>query len=113
MDKKPSPIDMSIIKGLIGDNEAMIRVFFQKFVDTVPSDMDAIKQSISEQDFVACKARAHKLKSSAKAIGAINLADICQTIEDTSLQKDQDNSNKLLIELITEFDTCKQYINAR
>lgn len=111
MDKRPIPIDTSIIKGLIGDDEALINIFFQKFINTVPAEMSEIEQSISDQDFVTCKARAHKLKSSAKAIGAIMLADICQNIENTSLQEDQGNSNKLLAELLAEFEHCKQFIN--
>ena len=104
-------IDISVIKGLIGDDEAIINVFLQKFINTVPADMDEIKKALLTHDYAACKAQVHKLKSSAKAIGAILMADICQNIEDISLQENQDVINNLFNELIVEFDNCKKYIN--
>lgn len=110
MNDEKQPIDISVIKGLIGDDEATIQSFFQKFVNSVPGEMDEINQAITNNDYVLTKARAHKLKSSAKAIGATDLGEICQSIEDTALQKNQSDLNQLYIDLVNEFKRCKQYI---
>lgn len=107
-----SPIDVSVIKGLVGDDEDVIKMFFNKFVDSVPDNIQEIKLAISNNDFVEAKAKAHKMKSSAKAIGANDLADVCQKIEDVSLQEDQSVMEDLFESILNEFSRCKEYIKA-
>ena len=110
MNNNSASIDLSIIQGLIGDDAETIRIFFKKFVDTATPDLIDIKKHIDDHEFDSIKSRVHKLKSSAKAIGAIEFAEICQKIEDTSAQKEIISIADLFNDLTQEFKNCSQYI---
>lgn len=105
-------IDISVIKGLVGDDEDVIKMFFNKFVDTVPENIEEIKLAIDDNDFIEVKAKAHKMKSSAKAVGANHLADICQKIETESEHNNQAILYNIYESLVNEFASCKKYIQS-
>ena len=107
-----NPIDISVIKGLVGDDEEVIKMFLNKFVETVPTDMDDIKAAISNNNFVEAKAKAHKMKSSARAIGANNLSELCQKIEDDSVLNEQALLNEHYEQMVKEFTDCKKTIQS-
>ena len=112
MSADASPIDISVIKGLIGDDEDVINIFFNKFIDAVPDDINEIIRAIDNSDFTEVKAKSHKLKSSAKAVGANYLGEICQKIEDESDSNSQATLYELSAMLNSEFTKCKQYIQS-
>lgn len=113
MSIEETPIDISVIKGLVGDDDEIINMFFNKFVDSAPGEIKEIKNAIDNNDFLEAKAKAHKLKSSAKAIGANSLGDICQKIEDESSLNEQKYLYDLYESLNEQFIDCKKYIQSK
>ena len=107
-----SPIDISVIKGLVGDDEDVIKMFLNKFVDSVPAHLEEIKSAISNNNFVEAKAMAHKMKSSAKAVGANNLSELCQKIEDDSMLNEQAVLSDHYELMLKEFSDCKKTIQS-
>lgn len=112
MSIEETPIDISVIKGLVGDDDEVIKMFFNKFIDSAPDEIKEIKNAIDNNDFLEAKAKAHKLKSSAKAIGANNLGDLCQKIEVESSSNEQKTLYDIYESLHDEFIDCKKYIQS-
>jgi len=111
MNSNTSPIDLSVIKGLIGDDEEVIKMFFIKFVDSVPGDMQEIKSALDADGYGLVKSLAHRLKSSAKAIGAEDFATLCQGLEDKSDLNKKEDLQSLYESLMGEFTRCRDYIS--
>ena len=111
MSNKDQPIDITILKGLIGDDTETIKTFLIKFIQTVPENMAEIKQALAGNNFKDLKAKTHKMKSSARVIGATNMSAICQDIEDTSLDENTNELNEKIKTLVEEFNLCTDHIN--
>ena len=76
------PIDVTAMRELFGvDDMDMFRQFIDKFLHTVGPDIHRLADSLSSNDAERSRSLSHKIKSSARAIGAIPLADLCQQIE--------------------------------
>lgn len=105
-------VDVKVLAGLIGDDPRMIRVFLHKFLNSVPDNIGDIRKSLDRGDFKAVKSYAHKLKSSAAAIGAVRMAKICVDIENSIANvQGQDGIALLINELDNELLLCRDYID--
>lgn len=74
-------LDLSILESMFGDDpplRAAILREFVKYADPYMSELDAALQSHKRQ---GVRHLAHKLKSSARTVGAGPLADICAALE--------------------------------
>jgi HPt (histidine-containing phosphotransfer) domain-containing protein len=66
---------------LIGNDEAMIREFLHDFrISAAKIALDLRAACVAGKDAAAC-ALAHKLKSSARAVGALTLGELCAELE--------------------------------
>lgn len=75
------PVDVSVLQRLVGDNREIIRDVLRTFQSTslaIRADLHAAYRSGKWLDVSAA---AHKLKSSARTVGASKLADRCDEIE--------------------------------
>ena len=72
--------------------------------------IDDLKQGCRNKSFNVVKEAAHKLKSSAKSIGAHNLADTCVSLETAGIKKDLQTIEELVPKLDPIFDEIKSYI---
>ncbi|MEO7337896.1 MAG: ATP-binding protein, partial [Caldimonas sp.] len=77
-------IDVSVLKGLIGDDPAMVRKFLAQFLDSARTQSADILASFETDDFGRICTVAHKLKASSRSIGAIALGDVCADLENAS-----------------------------
>jgi CheY-like chemotaxis protein/HPt (histidine-containing phosphotransfer) domain-containing protein len=75
------PVDVSALKALIGDNETAIREILQDFTARSASIVAELRAACTAGQSVVAGAAAHKLKSSARAIGAFALGELCADIE--------------------------------
>ncbi|MFZ6817000.1 PAS domain S-box protein [Undibacterium sp. Ji22W] len=80
-------INVDVLRNLIGNDEAVILEFLQDFrfsADTLGSELYSKAQKEFGKDTAAV---AHKLKSSSRSIGALELGDICEAIENGAKSK--------------------------
>ncbi len=104
-------VDLSVLSKFVGDDAALHRVFHGKFIDST-------KQMI-EQIHVACDTRsantlgdlAHKLKSTARSIGANALADTCQELESAVAEDDWKTIDELTPKIGGLVKTVKDFIS--
>ena len=74
-------IDRSMLTQLVGDDPEKHQYLLNTFVDTTPEIIADIEAAFSERNAEMLVAHAHKLKSSARSMGAFKLFELCQTLE--------------------------------
>lgn len=77
-----SVIDWTALGGYMGtDDKALLAEFFTDFLRHGANTLSEIEQAVAAQDASQVGALAHRLKSSARMVGAIGLADVCVLLE--------------------------------
>ena len=83
-DTAASPIDITILEGLIGRNPTVVHAFLQDFQANAADIGTDLRAAGASKDILKAGALAHKLKSAARAVGALALGELCAQIEDAS-----------------------------
>jgi len=102
-------LDIEILKRLIGDDPAMITEFLQDFRLSADKIALQITNAVENGQFDEVKAAAHKLKSSARSIGALALGELAAALESSAKEKD---INKLS-EFLPDFTTALTEVETR
>jgi PAS domain S-box-containing protein len=77
----PPPVDVGVLAALVGEDSAVLRGILQGFRASAALLADEIRSAGVTGDIGAAAEVAHKLKSSARTVGALALGDICEDIE--------------------------------
>jgi len=78
---KNSAVDPKALTTVLGDDQAMKLSILQKFVLQIEEVISGIETAQQEEDVEQVAFLAHKLKSSARTVGANSLADLCFELE--------------------------------
>jgi HPt (histidine-containing phosphotransfer) domain-containing protein len=78
---KALPVDLSALKELVGDDPAVLREVLQDFRASVVRIISDLRTACAAGQTRAAGGAAHKLKSSARAIGAFALSELCADME--------------------------------
>lgn len=93
-------VDVSVLKALVGNDPAIIREFLQDFHINAKEIGKQLHAAYQANQFDKIKAAAHKLKSSARSVGAVGLGEWCAKIE----QAAKDSNEKELTSLLPHFE---------
>ncbi|CAN7580240.1 PAS domain S-box protein [Pseudoduganella sp. LjRoot289] len=77
----PAVIDLSILAQLLGYNPQKIRKFAFKFLQTTQAGFDEIDAALAQGDVARVRELGHRIKSSARTVGAIGMAELCHALE--------------------------------
>ncbi len=88
------PIDPQALKSVFGDDPDTFREILQEFVEPATSNIGEIEASFADRSADGVAKAAHKLKSSARSVGAMELADICLALETAGKADDWDQIEK-------------------
>lgn len=77
------PVDVSVLKALVGDNPAMISDLLDDFRLSATKIAAELRSACAAGQASASSAAAHKLKSSARSVGALALGELCEAMEQT------------------------------
>lgn len=75
-----APVDVSVLKALVGDDPSLIRELLQDFRISADKIALELRAACAVRD-AAASAAAHKLKASARNVGALALGGLCADIE--------------------------------
>ncbi|MCR4304619.1 MAG: ATP-binding protein [Gallionella sp.] len=75
------PVDVNVLKALVGDDEATIRDFLHDFRLSAAGIAAELRAACAANQTAAAGALAHKLKSSARSVGALALGELCAEME--------------------------------
>jgi signal transduction histidine kinase len=112
MDKnKPQIFDLDILYNVVGRDPGPIREFLFLFKGSARDHLEKIHQSLAMEDGSALGNTAHQLKSSARSIGAMRVAEICEEIEAKSQSEDLPEWLELVLRLERETKQLNKIID--
>jgi signal transduction histidine kinase/DNA-binding response OmpR family regulator len=76
-----APVDLGALTRLVGDDPAELRAFLRLYRQSTATIVAELRAARECGDARQAGAAAHKLKSSARAIGAATLAELCAALE--------------------------------
>ena len=94
------PVEVDALRALIGDNEGAIREVLRDFSARSANVVAELRAACTAGEGAAARAAAHKLKSSARAIGAFALGELCAEMEDAAGARDV----AALVAMLPRFD---------
>ena len=109
--KNSDAINLQTLKSMFGEDAVKHSKFLHKFIAQADSIIIEIFQAYEDNDISQLAFYGHKLKSSARAVGADKLADLCEKIEFSAKQGDAENTYSLLPEIKPEMQSVTYYIN--
>jgi HPt (histidine-containing phosphotransfer) domain-containing protein len=77
----PKPLDVSVLVALIGDDPQICSNFLQAFRRNATETAAEMKIAYAAGQAAQVGALAHRLKSSARSVGALELGELCDEIE--------------------------------
>ncbi len=116
LDKQPSasqssnPVDVSILEALVGNDPAIIREFLHDFRVNASEISEQLCVACKENQFDKIKVAAHKLKSSARSVGAVGLGEWCAKLEQAAKESDQEELSSLLPHFEAEMVAVDAYL---
>jgi len=95
-DREGPVLDLSELAARIGDDEEIQHEFLNVFRDQISPLAAEIREAAGSHDMNRIGALAHRLKSSSRAVGAMDLGAVCARIEEACRKEDIDELTPLL-----------------
>ena len=102
--------DEAVLIRMVGNNPAMHRRFLEKFLNNTQVQLQGLRECNTEEDAEYLTQTAHAMKSAARTVGAMQLGDICQQLEETGKTKDCNACNQLTLALPEAFKAVERTI---
>ena len=93
------PVDIAKMRQMFHDNSVLVQKFCLKFIEVAHNTLSEMEVAQVERDLPALGRLGHKLKSSARTIGALSFADICEALEKASANNNWFGAESLLIKI--------------
>ncbi|MFA7238645.1 MAG: PAS domain S-box protein [Sulfuricellaceae bacterium] len=77
----PAPVDVNVLKKLVGDDEEIIRDFLNDFRHSAAKIAVELRAACASEKTAEASALAHNLMSSARSVGALALGELCAAME--------------------------------
>ncbi|MEY3807254.1 MAG: hypothetical protein RI893_230 [Pseudomonadota bacterium] len=104
-------MDLSILKELVGEDPETLAKFLGYFYTAAEEISADIITSLRAEKIDAVIAASHKLSSSARSVGAIDLGNLCIELEDAGKAADHATLNRLLPIFEQEWDKVNKYLS--
>ena len=105
------PIDPAALLLIFGDDQAARLNILQKFVSQTEEILADLVSAYAQHDAELVKFHAHKLKSSARTLGANELADLCLSLEIAGNNSDWTGINNLAGNMRPMIDRVREYVD--
>jgi len=97
------PVDTGVLRALVGDDPAVLRGLLHDFRATAAAMVAELRDAVAAGQPGAAGTVAHKLKSSARAVGAVTLGELCEAVEQAGRTGDLSAVSPLLAGIEEEF----------
>ena len=88
-DDSVADIDLDVLPELFDGDQALAADFRRRFVPLARSDLDLIESAVLDRSWGRVRDLAHRIKSSCRLVGATHMAALCEDIESTRADLDQ------------------------
>jgi HPt (histidine-containing phosphotransfer) domain-containing protein len=106
------PVDVNVLKALVGDDPTVTSEFLKDFRTSSEKIAADLRGACQEGQAKIAGATAHKLKSSARAVGALALGELCAEMEQAGKAGDTQALNTLLPRFDSELTAVNKYIDS-
>jgi CheY-like chemotaxis protein/HPt (histidine-containing phosphotransfer) domain-containing protein len=106
------PVDVSILAALVGDDPVVVRDFLQDFRGSASQITVELKNAYADRQSAQMSALAHRLKSSARSVGALELGELCAEIEQAGKAGQLEVLSLLLPRFEAEMAAVGKYLDA-
>lgn len=103
------PIDRSMLTRVIGDDPVKHHRLLQSFVASTPEILQDIQGAFCQYDAIDLMEQAHKLKSSARSMGANQMSDLCEALEAAAITQQWAEVKLLVPRLDSSYKEVEQY----
>ena len=76
-----APVDLSVLKSLVGEDLNVLRDVLEDFKRSKARIAADLRLACAAGEPAMVRSAAHKLKSSARAVGALALGELCEALE--------------------------------
>jgi PAS domain S-box-containing protein len=109
----PAPsVDVNVLKVLVGGDAAIVREFLQDFRSSAAAITLELRAACAARQMKAVADAGHKLKSSARAVGAMALSELCAAMEEVGKAGDRDALEVLLPRFEAEMAVVDAFIES-
>ncbi|HSI61052.1 MAG TPA: ATP-binding protein [Ideonella sp.] len=105
-----SPIDVSVLKRLIGDEAEVVRDFLLAYQASARGLAAELRAARAAGDLRQIGAIAHKLKSSSRSVGAVVLGDLCAELENACRTGARDSIAQGMAQFEAELSAVEAYV---
>ncbi len=105
-------VDVSVLKALVGDDEATIHDFLNDFRISADKIAAELRVVYAVDNTAAVVAAAHKLKSSARSVGALALGELCAEMEQAGKTGQTAELAALLLRFDAEMSAVNSYLDS-
>lgn len=103
-------VDVAVLRALVGNDEGAVRDLLLEFMNSGPRTVSEISRSWASSDLRGIASHTHRLKSAARSVGALNLADVCVELENAASAGDADAVAAKAAELFNVWPRVKSEI---
>ncbi len=108
----PAPVQIGVLESLVGTDPRLIEDFLQAFASSANRAATGLTEACAERRPEAAAQIAHKLKSSARSVGALRLGEICAAIEAAGSAGDPTRLAALLPDFESEMSMVDAYLRS-
>jgi CheY-like chemotaxis protein len=106
-----APMDLAVLKDLVGTDPEVIREILIEFRASADQIAQAISTTFRSGETMRGGSEAHKLKSSARAIGALALGELCAELESSGSSRNAAELGGLLDAFTAEMDRVNRFLD--
>jgi PAS domain S-box-containing protein len=92
----PPAVDLEVLARYVGDDPAVLHECLMGFRASLPLYMDELRAACREGRAADAGRCAHRIKSAARTVGALELGDVCERVEHKGLRGDAEAVDRLL-----------------
>jgi two-component system sensor histidine kinase/response regulator len=108
----PVPVDASILVSLVGGDQRLVDEVLREFCDSAVVLGRKLIDCCGESNATEAAEIAHKLKSSARAVGALKLGELCEGIESAGNCADVAECSRLRPQFKAELATVMAFLRS-
>lgn len=91
-----SIVNLSVLSETLGNNQEMIKKYFLLYVQSIKNDFSEVEKDLSGKNIKKLIGFGHRVKTSARYIGAKKLAALCEELEQLNTGKDIENAHVIV-----------------
>lgn len=104
------PVDVRVLQDLVGNDASVINGLLQYFGEIAGGIMTRLNEDIAAGRLAEAGAAAHRMKSSARSIGALKLGKLCEQIECMCNTGENTDNTELLNQFNEEIAAVEKYL---